>query len=144
MKKLIVSITTVLLATMAVSMAAPDEAAMMAKEKAAWQAWKDKDANAFKKVIAADFIGVYDDGVSNMEKEMSDMQKSDTKSFTISDYKITSAGPKLIIATYVVKIEGSYDGKDASGTFNCGTVWHKRTGDWQAVFHTNVKQSPSS
>jgi hypothetical protein len=144
MKKLIVSITTLLLATMAVSMAAPDEAAMMEKEKAAWQAFKDKKPADFKKVIAADFVGVYDEGVSNMEKELSDMQKWDMKSFTISDYKVTSAGPKLVISSYVVKIEGTFNGKDASGTFNCGSVWHKRTGDWQAVFHTNVKQSPSS
>ena len=50
---------TALFATIAVSIAAPDKDAMMAKEKAAWQAFKDKNAADFKKVVAADFLGVY-------------------------------------------------------------------------------------
>jgi hypothetical protein len=124
-------------------MAAPSESAMQEKEKAAWQAFKDKDATAFKKVVSSDMVGVYDDGISDLAKEMSDMQKWDMKSFEISDYKITSMGPGLLVSTYIVKLEGTYDGKDASGTYNAGSVWHnaRRSGDWMAVFHTNVKQA---
>ena len=60
----------------------------MAKEKAAWQAFKDKKADDFKKVVDHDMIGVYADGISDLAKEMADMQKWDMKSFTISDFKI--------------------------------------------------------
>jgi hypothetical protein len=132
---------TALLATMAVSFAAPDKAAVEAKEKAAWQAFKDKKADDFKKVINAEFRGVYDDGVSNMQKELDDMQKWDMKSFEISDYQVTSQGPNVVVTTYTVKIEGTFNGKDASGTFNCGSVWKNKKGEWQAIFHTNVKQA---
>ena len=59
MKKLMIYTMTALFATIAVSIAAPDKDAMMAKEKAAWQAFKDKNAADFKKVVAADFVGVY-------------------------------------------------------------------------------------
>ena len=76
------------------------------KEKAAGQASKDKKAEDFKKVVAADFIGVYAEGVSNMQKEMSDMQKWDMKSFAISDYTAASDEKDTIITTYTVKIEG--------------------------------------
>lgn len=141
--KILISYTlAVLFAATAVSFAAPDEAALETKEKAAWQGFKDKDEAGFKKVVAADFVGVYDDGMANMQKELSDMKKWDMKSFEISDYKVTSAGPNIAISSYVVKIEGTYDGKDASGTYNAGSVWHKKGGhgDWQAVFHTNIKQ----
>ena len=90
MKKYITYAVTAFFATIAISIAAPDKAAMKAKEKAAWQAFKDKKADDFKKVVATDFLGVYAEGVSNMKKEMDDMQKWDMKSFAISDYSAVS------------------------------------------------------
>ena len=44
MKRLISYTMITLLATVAVSIAAPDKDAIMANEKAAWQAFKDKKA----------------------------------------------------------------------------------------------------
>lgn len=142
MNKVTTLATTLFFAASVLSIAAPKEDAMMEKEKAAWQAFKDKNADGFKKIVSADMVAVYDDGISNLEKELSDMQKWDMKSFEISDYKTTSAGPNLVLSSYVVKIEGNFNGKDASGTYNAGSVWHKRggAGNWQAVFHTNIKQ----
>ena len=128
-----------LFATIAVSIAAPDKDAMMAKEKAAWQAFKDKKVDAFKKVVDCDMVGVYAEGVSDMAKELSDMQKWDMKSFTISDYKTISDEPDVVVSTYTVTLQGTYDGKDASGTYNAGSVWKKEKGAWLAIFHTNVK-----
>jgi ketosteroid isomerase-like protein len=133
---------TALLLTAAVSFAAPDKAAMEAKENAAWQAFKDKKTDDFKKIINAEFRGVYDDGISTMQKELSDMQKWDMKSFAISDYQITVQGGGCVVATYTVKIEGTFNGKDASGTYSAGSVWKKqKSGEWQAIFHTNVKEA---
>src|SRR2546430_9951268 len=144
MKKLMIYTMTALFATIAVSIAAPDKDAMMAKEKAAWQAFKDKNAADFKKVVDKDFRGVYAEGISDMEKELSDMQKWDMKSFTISDYTAFSDEKDVMVTTYTVKIEGTYDGKDASGTFNCGSVWKMENGAWMAIFHTNVKQEAAA
>ena len=91
MKKLLSYTMMALLATIAISFAAaPTEEQMMDKEKGAWQAFKDKNADAFKKfVIRARWSGVYDDGASDMTKELADMQKWDMKSFEISNYKAT-------------------------------------------------------
>jgi hypothetical protein len=133
------------IATIAVSIAAPDKDAMMAKEKAAWQAFKDKKVDDFKKVVNADFRGVYAEGISTMQKELDDMQKWDMKSFAISDYNVVSAGADTIVTTYKVVIEGTYDGKDNSGTYNAGSVWKMQKGAWQAIFHTNSKaQEPTT
>src|SRR5438874_4640013 len=123
MKKCIAYVVTALIATIGISIAAPDKAAIEAKEKAAWQAFKDKKTDDFKKVVDKDFLGVYAEGVSNMAKELDDMKKWDMKSFAISDYAAFSDEKDVMVATYVVKIEGTYDGKDASGTYNCGSVW---------------------
>jgi hypothetical protein len=140
MKKYITYAITAFIATIAVSIAAPDQEALMAKEKSAWEAFKDKKADDFKKVVAAEMKAVYAGGMQDMSTEVADMQKWDMKSFAISDYKVTAAGTDAAISTYTVKVEGTYSGKDASGTYNAGSVWKMMNGEWQAIFHTNVKQ----
>jgi hypothetical protein len=142
MKKYITQTMVVLCATIAVSIAAtPDKAAMEGKEKAAWQAFKDKNEADFKKLVDKDVRCVYDTEVSNMAKELAAMKKWDMKSFAISDYDIFSDEKDVIVATYTVKVEGTFDGKDMSGTYNAGSVWKKEGNNWLAIFHTNIKQA---
>ncbi len=141
MTKLMSYTMAVLLATIAVSMAVPSNDDMMAREKAAWQAFKDKNADGFKKVVDHDMLGVYAEGIADMAKEMSDMAKWEMKSFTISDYKSHSDEKDVVVATYTVTLEGTYDGKDASGTYNAGSVWKMENGKWLAIFHTNILQA---
>jgi hypothetical protein len=129
-----------LLTTVAVSNAAPDKGEMMAKEKAAWQAFKDKKADDFARVVDHDMVGVYADGISHMTKELEDMKKWDMKSFVISDYTAISDEPDVMVTSYKVTIEGTFDGKDASGVYNAGSVWKIENGKWLAIFHTNVKE----
>ena len=133
-----------LMATITVSFAGPDKAAMEAKEKTAWQTFKDKDAAGFQKVVDKDFKGVYADGIYDMQKEMADMKKWDMKSFAINDYTIFSDEKDVVVSTYTVKVEGTVEGKDASGTYNCGSVWKMENGQWMAIFHTNVKQEAAA
>ena len=140
MKKYITYAMTALFATIAVSIAAPDKDTMMAKEKAAWQAFKDKNAADFKKLVDKDIRCVYAEGMSDMQKELDDMKKWDMKSFTISDYTAFSDEPDVMVTTYTVKIEGTFDGKDMSGTYNAGSVWKKEKDAWMAIFHTNIKE----
>ena len=135
-----------LLGTVALSTAASTEDVMQEKEKAAWQAFKDKKPDDFKKVVSPNLVAVYAEGMSDLQKELADMQKWDMKSFAISDYKVTSDGSDTVVTTYQVTIEGAYDGKDQTGTYNAASVWKKQKGkgEWQAIFHTNVKQAPAS
>ena len=111
-------------ASISLSIAAtPDKDAIMAKEKEAWQAFKDKKADDFKKVVDQGFRGVYSDGIIDLKQEMEGMKKWDMKSFALSDFTSYSDEPDVIVTTYKVAIQGTIDGKDASGTYNCGTVW---------------------
>lgn len=133
-----------LLATVAISTAATKEDAIMEKEKAAWQAFKDKKPDDFKKVVSANVTAVYAEGVSDMQGELAAMQKWDMKSFAISDYKTTSDGSDTVVTTYKVTVEGTHDGKDQSGTYNAASVWKKQKGEWLAIFHTNIKEATAA
>lgn len=141
MKKHITYAVSALFAMSAVALAMPDKDMMLAKETAAWQAFKDKKADDFNKVVSATMIGVYAEGVSDMAKELADMQKWDMKSFTITDYKVIAAGSDTVVTTYKVALQGTYDGKDASGNYNAGSVWKNEKGEWRAIFHTNVVEA---
>jgi hypothetical protein len=121
--------------------AGADKDAIKAQETAAWQAFKDKKADDFKKVVDKDYRGVYADGISSLSKEVADMKRWEMKSFTIGDYTAFSDEPDVIVTTYTVKIEGTVDGKDVSGTYNSGSVWKKEGESWMAIFHTNAKQA---
>ena len=145
MNKYINYALTILFATVAASFAAtPDKAAVEAKETAAWQAYKDKNADAFKKLVDKDVRVVYADGIHNMESEVADMPKWDVKSFTITNFDIFSDEKDVIVATYMVKTDATYQGKDMSGTYVAGTVWKQENGQWLAIFHTHVKQEAPS
>ena len=144
MKRFITYSVAVFFAMTVIGVADADKDAVEAREKAAWQAFKDKKGDDFKKVVDKDLRGVYAQGVADMDKELADMKKWDMKSFTISDYKMFSDEKDVIVSTYVVKIEGTVDGKDASGTFNAGSVWKKEGAEWLAIFHTNVRQETAA
>jgi len=141
MKKYLSLIGIALLVTSTLSFAGPDTAAMEAKEKQAWQAFKDKDAAGFQKVVDKDVRAVYDVGIMNMQGELDAMKKWDMKSFTISDFKTFSDEKDVVVATYTCKVEGTVDGKDVSGTYNCGSVWKEENGQWMAIFHADSKQA---
>lgn len=139
MKKQISAVITVLCLVGLVSAATPDKDAIMAKVKAAWQAYKDKKADEFKKLVDKDLRCVYPDGILKMQNEVDNMSKWDIKSFTISDFDSFTDEPDVIVATYKVAIEGTFDGKDVSGNYNAGDVWKKEKGTWLAIFHTGIK-----
>jgi hypothetical protein len=142
MKKLIFSTLIVSALAIAVSFAeTPDKAAMEAKETAAWQSYKDKKADAFQKVVDKDIKCVYDVGMADMTKELSDMKTADIKSFAISNFTTFTDEPDVVVVTYTVKVEGSSGGEDMTGTYNAGSVWKKEGNDWLAIFHTMVKQA---
>lgn len=144
MKKYITYTLTAFFTMMAVSIAAPDKAALEAKEKAAWQSFKDKKTDEFKKLLSPNFVGVYADGVYTLQKQIDAMSKWDMKSFALSDVNVTMTDADTAIVSCKAKIEGTYDGKDVSGNYNSGSIWQLTGGEWRAIFHSDMmEQKPA-
>lgn len=144
MKKSLTYAVALLLAGTAISFAGPNKADIEAKEKGAWQAYKDKNADDFKKLIDKDIRCVYADGISNLKKELEDMKKWEIKSFAISDFDMFSDEKDVAVTTYTVKLDATVDGKDISGTYNAGSVWKLEDGKWLGIFHTGIKQAEAA
>lgn len=139
MKKYITYTMAALIATIAISMAAPDKAALEAKENAAWQAFKDKKSDEFKKLVSPNMMAVYADGIYDQQKEVAMMAKMEMKSFSLSDFTVVMTDTDTAIVTYKAKVESSMEGKDISGDYNAGSVWQMKHGEWRAVFHSDMK-----
>jgi hypothetical protein len=143
MKRMITATMIAFLATIAISFAATgDKEAIISKEKAAWQAFKDKKADEFKKLLSTDLVSVYADGMHNLQQEVDSMSKTDMKSFDLSDFNVVFPNKKTAVITYKAKIEATADGRDVSGTYNVGSVWHTANGQWVGIFHTDMKVAP--
>ncbi len=144
MKKLICYTIITSFAAIAVSIAAPDKDAMMEKEKAAWQVFKEKKSDEFKKLLSPNFMAVYSDGIQTKQKELDSMQKWDLKSFSLSDFNLVMTDPDTALVTYHVKVEGTMEGKEMSGDYNAGSIWQMKKGEWHPIFHTNMKQEAAT
>jgi hypothetical protein len=139
MRKQISYVVSTLFLVTVVAAATPDKDAMLAKETAAWQAFKDKNADEFKKLLDKDIRCVYAEGIKKLQDELDDLKTSDVKSFTISNFDMFTDEPDVVVTTYTVKVEATIGGKEISGNYNAGSVWKAEKGKWMVIFHSNMK-----
>lgn len=118
---------------------ATKEAAIVKLEKAVTDAFKNKQAKAFRDYLAPEFNTIDTEGVKDADAEIAEMQKTELSNYTFADMKVTLLSPKMAIATYKVTMQSTSSGRDTSGAYYAATVWNKRSGKWLAVLHTFVK-----
>jgi hypothetical protein len=116
-----------------------NESAISDLEKAAWEAYKNKQADAFKALMSKDYYGVYAEGMKNLDAELADMAKSDLRDYSFADVKVIFPHPKVAVVTYKATVQATHGGKDISGTYNSGSVWIKQGKKWVGAFHTEAK-----
>jgi hypothetical protein len=116
------------------------EAAIVKLEKAVTDAFKNKQAKAFREYLAPEFNAIDAEGIKDADAEIADMQKTDLSNYSFADVKVTLLSPKMAVATYKVTTQSTSSGRDTSGTYYAATVWNKRGGKWLAVLHTFVKK----
>jgi hypothetical protein len=118
---------------------AANETTITDMEKSAWEAYKNKNADAFKALLSKDYSGVYADGTKTLDGEVADMAKTDLRDYSFTDVKVVFPHPKVAVITYQATQHATFGGKDISGTYNSGGVWVLQGGKWAGVFHTDIK-----
>ena len=118
---------------------AANESTITDLEKSAWEAYKNKQADAFKALMSKDYYGVYAEGMKTLDAELADMAKSDLRDYSFSDIKVVFPHPKMAVLTYKAKVQASADGKDISGTYNSASVWVQQGGKWVGALHAEAK-----
>jgi hypothetical protein len=115
------------------------KSALIDGEKAAWDAFRNKQEAGMRNWCAKDYTGVYAEGLTNVKGEVADMAKWKFENVSFADWKVTFPDKDMAVMTYKVMIKGIHDGKDASGTYNASTALVNRGGKWMAVLHTETK-----
>lgn len=116
--------------------AAPSEADMIAKEKAAWDTIKQKDTAAFGNMLASDYIEVTDEGVLDKAGIVSDVKDFDLTEATFSDWKMLPIDNDAVILTYNTTLKAKYKGQDVPpGPYHSAAAWVNRDGKWVAFYY---------
>jgi hypothetical protein len=108
-------------------------------EKANWEAYKNKQADAFKNHLAPDYRGVYDSGIQTADVELAEISTTDLRSYSFSNENVTFPNADMAILTYKAVIEATIKEKDVSGTYHCASVWVKKDAKWLTAMHSEVK-----
>lgn len=115
--------------------APPSEADMIAKEKAAWDAFKRKDADAFKKAVAPEYVGISGSGVTDLAATVAVMNDVTISDVTFADWKMTTIDKDLLLLTYTTTQKGTYKGQAfPEGPYRHGAAWINRNGEWVNIY----------
>lgn len=128
--------------TATVTSPAEMEQAVIALEKRAWELYKNKQEEEFRKLLAPGYKVVAASGIRGTDEEISEMKINDIKSYTLSDLKANFPARDTAILTYKAAVDAIYKGKHESNVYNSTGVWVNIGGEWKAAAYTEVKADP--
>ena len=125
------------------STAPPSEADIIAKEKAGWDAFRKKDADAFKKMLAPEYIEVFWDGTHDTAFALQGMKDTEISDVTFADWKLTTIDKDAVLLTYTATVKGSFKGKAfPEGPYREASAYVNRNGDWVAIYYQETFAPP--
>lgn len=124
----------------ATSAPAVTEADATAKEKAIWEAIKQKDYTAFADMLADDQVEVLSDGVHDKAASVAGVKDFEPSEVNFSDWKYLPIDKDGFIIAYTVAMKGKFKGKEFPlETYHASSAWMRRNSKWLAVFHQECK-----
>ena len=108
-------------------------------EKSAWESYKNKQADTFKKLMSPDYCGAYANALKTLDMEVADMAKADLRDYSLADMKVVFPSADVATVTYKATIQETFEGKDMSGAYNSVSIWVKKGGKWLEILHTELK-----
>lgn len=105
-------------------------------EKAGWQAYKNKDAKAFKALCWPDYTAVLADGAGerSLESTVAAMKEITILDYTLSGFRVTVTGPQSAILSYTATSKLQIGkGQPQASKMAVTDVFVKRDGDWKSI-----------
>lgn len=121
--------------------------AITAKEKQIWDALKNKDHEAFGKMLASDFVYVSSDVVADKAGTVNGLKEFAPTEITLSDWKTVMLNEDAAVVTYTVDAKGTSGGRPIPpGALRASSAWVKRGAEWLAVYHQDapVEAAPTA
>jgi hypothetical protein len=123
------------------------DAEAIAKEKAAWEAIKNKDYDAFAKMLTDDAIEVLPGNVNDKTRMVANARDFEPGEITFADWKVLRSDQGAVVVTYTVSYKGKYQGQEfPTLSARSSSAWVKRDGKWMSIYHQEcaIKSPPPS
>lgn len=110
---------------------------IIATERKLWEAWKNKDAKAFRANLSADSVQISDTGTSDKAAIVKAMAESDceVRSFSLSDWKVTFLASNVAIVSYKGAQDATCGGQTVPPAVWASSTYVLRGGKWLAASH---------
>ena len=120
------------------------EADAIAKEKAAWDAIKNKDYEAFGNMLDEGQIEVTGEAVNDKAASIANVKVFEPTDVNFSDWKFLSIDKDAFVVTYTVSYKGKYKGKEfPAESARASSAWVNRGGKWLAKYHQECPVKPA-
>jgi len=113
------------------------ETTLMTMEKNAWDAFGKGDGKFFDGFLTEDAVVIGDSGIMSKTASVAGINTKPCaiKSFSFSNFKVTMADPNTAIATYEAAQDATCGGQPVPAKVFGSSVYVKRKGKWQGIFH---------
>jgi len=118
---------------------ASNEAAITDLEKSTWEAYKNKQADAYMALLSKDYQAAYAEGIKSADGEIVDATTTNLRDYSLANMKVVFPSADVAVLTYQATMQATSDGQDMSGTYNCASVWIKKAEKSLCVFRTAIK-----
>ncbi|HEY8204728.1 MAG TPA: nuclear transport factor 2 family protein [Pyrinomonadaceae bacterium] len=120
------------------------EAQVIAKEKDAWDAVKNKNPEGFRKIMADNGLYVSHHGVLDPAGIVRETAELELTELSFSDWKVVPIDKDAVVVTYTAHINGRIKGMPlVSSQVRGSTAWVNRNGNWLAIYHQDCEAKPA-
>jgi hypothetical protein len=119
------------------------EADAIAKEKAIWEAIKNKEYDAFAAMVDEDQLEVRAEGVVDKATSVDGVKQFEPSEVNFSDWKYLPIDKDAFVVIYQASVKGKYQGKEFKPqTANNTSAWVYRGNKWLAIYHQESEVKP--
>jgi hypothetical protein len=114
------------------------ETQIIALEKQAWEAWKNKNRDFVQNYLSEEAFFVYGDGVSDKSQIVKGFGACEIKSYSLDDFKFLMLDKNSALISYTAVQDAACAGKIQPPKVRSSTVYVKRGGKWLCAFYTET------
>jgi hypothetical protein len=114
---------------------------LIAKERESWEAYKSRNVQAIKALVADDYRAYTQAGPSTRQEDIETIDKLTIEAYSIDEPHVATVTNDVAIIRYKCNLKGSFKGKAFKPVY-ATSVWVNRGGRWQLVSYQETPLRP--
>ncbi len=110
------------------------EEIIVENEKGVWRALQQSDGTADARLLADDFVGVYETGFASKADHVRWTGQGRVEYYRMADVRVMPFGREAALILYKAEFKGSQGGQPFHKTQYISSLWIRRSNRWWNVF----------